>query len=64
MSLMMMMMLMTIMVNSIMIFKNTEHKTVEMLLTMPTTAERGWWINTPHHSPPDNGELSSDDMNV
>jgi len=38
------------------LLQNTEHKTVEMLLTMPTTAERGWWINTPHHSPPDNGE--------
>jgi len=38
------------------LLQNTEHKTVEMLLTMPTSAERSWWINTPHHSPSDNGE--------
>ena len=35
--------------------QNTEQKTVEMLLTMPTSAERAWWINTPHHSPADTG---------
>merc|ERR1719237_1880551 len=38
------------------LLQNTEQKTVEMLLTMPTSGERAWWINTPHHSPSDTGE--------
>ena len=42
------------------LFQNTEQKTVEMLLTMSSSAERAWWLNTPHHSPSDNnGKMSN-----
>jgi len=42
------------------LLQNTEQKTVEMLLTMSSSAERAWWLNTPHHSPSDNNGTDFD----
>jgi len=37
------------------LLQNSEQRTVEMLVTLPTLAEARWWSTTPHHSTPGPG---------